>query len=136
MFVKDLDEDRSNPLEERAFKIAGETFKYYPAVSPRWLFMNSEITGDLPGDEILHRIDGMIGAMLTTDTERKRWESARERDKNPLTLNDLVSVRDWLVEEQTGRPPTPAVSSSNGSATTGTPSTETAFTELDAASTA
>lgn len=134
--TKDFDGARAERNQgDRTFTIGGQSFGYQTSVRPEALFLADEINPEMSGTEILARIDGLIEAFLLTDTDRDNWRQLRERTSDPVSIRDLNELRAFLIEEQTGRPPTPASPSSPGQESTGTNGTVKPFSEPAAAST-
>lgn len=142
--MKNFDEYREKRalvgVEERSFQVGGETFVRRPAVRPEAVNPWEGIAPGMDQDEVLERIDLTVLALVeggAKDEAHKRWIALRKRETDPVTLQDLVGLRDpdtgdeiqpgivpWLIEEMAGRPTRPSSSSSNGAATTETTSTD------------
>lgn len=131
--------------KEREFRIGGEKFTWRPGVRPEALSdlalikagkrdkegnLLRDADGEIvdagtPMNESIAIIDGIIVDMIeSSDDAHTRWRELRSRQDDPITLDDMQAVVQWLVEQQTGRTPTPPRSrSGSGRGGTGTRST-------------
>lgn len=122
--MKDFDQERQARVNrERTFRIGGEEFTYRPAVSPEALLpYNTAITGDSRPSEAewIELYDETIRALLDPGQEEK-WATVRNPDvENPISIQDLSGLLQWLLEEQVGRPtgqPSDSSTSSDGNGT-------------------
>lgn len=112
--MKDFDEARKERAErDRSFKIGGETFVMKTGVRPEVLASYEEIDTDKPALEVIGLVDEVIlGMMENGDGSHERYRDLRARENDPLSLEDLRDVVQWLIEEQTGRVPTQPLSPS------------------------
>ena len=119
--MKDFDESRqAREARERTFKIGGEEFTFRPAVTPEALLpYNRAITGESkPTEEDWIAIyDETIRALLEPGQD-ERWAHVRGGDlANPLNVQDINELLQWLLEQQTDRPtgqPSDSSTSSGG----------------------
>jgi hypothetical protein len=120
--VKNFDEQRSTlSEEERTFQIGGETFLARAKVRPEALAQWDGISGDMPALDILKASDETILALMDQrDNAHARYTALREREDDPLSLDDLVDLGQWLVEVVTGRPTEPLSGSTTSPSTPGT----------------
>src|SRR5262245_2222585 len=107
--MKDFDEEL---VEDRTFKLAGETFTW-KYIRPETLFNLADDLQKQNGanDGGLSLLDAQVTIFLN-EGDLDRWKSLRERDENPVTLGQLTTLVEWLVEAQSGRPtetPAPSV---------------------------
>jgi hypothetical protein len=121
--VKDFDEARTaRQARERTFRIAGREFAYRASVAPERLIAWDQ-RGDAAGQDFLDIIDETVVAFLEPGEEAS-WREVRDPGAaNPLNIGDIVDVIQWLFEEQVARPTGPPSGSTNGHASTVTPST-------------
>lgn len=107
--MRDFDKERQVRNERnRQFKIGGETFTAKSGVRPEVLAAYEDIsTDDTTAVQILAVIDEIVlGLIENTDDAHARYQTLRARDEDPVTLEDLQEVVQWLIQEQTGRTPT------------------------------
>lgn len=122
--MKDFDEARRARLErDRSFQIGGQVLTYRPAVPPEALLAyNKAITGEVTAteEEWISIYDETILSMLEEGQE-DGWKIVRDpKAANPLNVQDLNELLQWLLEEQTGRPtgqPSDSSTSSGGNGT-------------------
>lgn len=124
--MRDFDTQRAQ--RDRTFKIGGETFELIP-VAPEALLSYTELDDD--PKQMLPQMDALILDMIEdSDGAHEKWKALRARKADPLTLGDLQSVMQWMIqfqsnelEEEAGRPTVPPLSSTPGPAATGRRST-------------
>lgn len=128
-----LDFDQAREQRESEFKIGGEVFTIRP-VRPEVLIEHQEMSGK--PEELMPKLDAFIlECILDGDNGNKgaheRFRAVRERVTDPLTLGDMQSLMQGLVEWQsasieatTGRPTGPSSTSTRGRGATGTSSTD------------
>jgi hypothetical protein len=137
--VKDFDAERHAHMltaDARTFTIGGETFTYRASVRPEVLFEIAELDTDRPTGEVFAVMDRMIVNMLEpgeSGDAGERWFALRQRDDDPITIDDLNALVEWLVEAQAGRPTQPPSSSSPSQEANGTPSTASSSSAAAAA---
>jgi hypothetical protein len=106
--MKNFDTERKEreiPEEERTFTLGGETFIGKSVVRPEALTKWDGITQEMEVTEILTATDETILALIENrDDAHARYTALRQREDDPIGVNDLVEVGKWLVEVQTGRP--------------------------------
>ncbi len=139
--MHDFDIERAERQKaDRSFKIAGETFARRASVRPEALEEWEDYTPiGRSQAEALAVIDRTIKALIEPGAKgeaHKRWDNLRKRDDDPVTLADMIGLRDeegvllrdgliqWLTAEMAGRPTGPSVSSSGGPGASETSSTE------------
>lgn len=131
---KDFDSERVAEIDAsaREFTIGGEQFTIRVATAPEvyvryWdaLRDSSSADGNLTNTEFLAVLDDTVVALIEPG-ETDRWRHVRENADPPVTIRAISQVVDYCMGVQSGRPPTQASSSSNGSAdaTSGPPSTD------------
>jgi hypothetical protein len=129
--VKNFDDHRKKKDEatraEREFQLGGEQFTAKARVRPEafmeWDSMDMEET---PASEILVMADRTILSLIEKkDGAHDRYRAVRENEEDPLSLEDLTDLIQWLVEVQSGGRPTEKSSGSSTSPDeTGTNSTD------------
>jgi hypothetical protein len=129
--VKDFDDHRKKKDEatraERVFQLGGEQFTARARVRPEafmeWDSMDMEKT---PASEILVMADRTILSLIEKkDGAHDRYRAVRANEEDPISLEDLTDLIQWLVEVQSGGRPTERSSdSSTSSEETGTSSTD------------
>lgn len=134
--MRNFDQDRAARAEAaaatvdtRTFTVCGESFVVRSSVKPDILAEFENITGDTPAAEVLSVIDRLIPELLEPSpnggpSTSERWMAVRAQDEDPLTLDDMLDVTQWMVEQVTGRPTEPPAPSSVRGGSTGTPSTD------------
>lgn len=131
---KDFDSERVAEIDAsaREFTIGGEQFTIRVATAPEvyvryWdaLRDSSSADGNLTNTEFLAVLDNTVLALIEPG-EADRWQTVRADAEPPITIRAISQVVDYCMGVQSGRPPTQASSSSNGSAdeTSGRASTE------------
>lgn len=123
--MKDFDIQRQERKDaDRDFHIGGETFTLKTGVRPEVIAKYEEITGDTPATAVIAAFDTMIIDMIEPDDDAaKRWRDLREREDDPLTLDDIGELVKWAMGEMAGRPTQQSSPSPAGRGRTGTTST-------------
>lgn len=122
--MKDFDATRTPPTEdERKFLIGGVEFRRRSGVRPEVLASFDGIQKDSNPGTVIGIIDKLIVDMILPEDVPK-WRELRDREEDPVTLFDLNSVAEWLVEQEADRPTKQPEASSLGLGPTGTSSTE------------
>lgn len=145
---KERAEAEAATRDERVFTIGGQDFYWKPGVRPEALSdlakikpgkrdKDGELIKDKNGDpvdagtpmnETIEIIDRIIVAMIDpADDAHARWREVRAVEDDPITLDDMQTLVQWLIEQQTGRTPTVPRSPSGGGR--GTEKTETSSTD-------
>ena len=123
-----LDEKREERKNRpaKSFIIGGEKFEVRKGMRPEALaeFEDAQEKATAFSAK-LAVIDAFIGKQLEGDGA-ERWLKLREvgDDDDPLTMDDITAVVEFITEADTDRPTLPPESSSNGHGTTGTTSTD------------
>lgn len=73
--------------------------------------------------DVLNAIDTTVLAMTETECH-ERYKVIRQREDDPLVIDDLHQVVEWMIEESTRRPTGPPSSSTGTPAPTGATSTD------------
>jgi len=114
--VKNFDTQRSErnrSVEERTFQLGGETFVCRAGIKPEVLVPYEDLDGSQTASETLAVIDQMIVDCLEThDDAPARYRALRDRQDDPITLDDLTEVAKWMIETAVGRPTQQPVESS------------------------
>jgi hypothetical protein len=129
---KNLDVERRRrlrPAEDRTFVLSDQTFMVKASIHPNVLAQLDSLDLDQP-QGALGAIDGVIKSCLVKG-DRAKWDAVRaigatdadDDDPNTVTLADMNSVVEFIVELITGRPFGSSSGSSPGLGTTGTTST-------------
>jgi hypothetical protein len=128
----------------RTFQIGGEKFTWAPSARPEALTVLTTIrpgkrdnTGayildadDEPVDRgtPLHESVAIIDSIITDliedkDNAHERWASLRTRTNDPITLEDMQELVQWLISQVANRTPTqPSSQSTRGRTPTATTS--------------
>lgn len=129
--MKNFDDHRKKKDEatraQREFQLGGETFTARARVRPEaFMEWDSMDMANTPASEILVMADKTILDLIEKkDDAHARYRALREREEDPLNLEDLTDLIQWLVEVQSGgRPTEPSPDSSSSPEETGTRSTE------------
>lgn len=120
--MKDFDatrKTRRRSEEERTFQLAGEVFVLKPAVHPEALETYDSITEETGIGETMRIVDELILSMIESgDDSEARYRMIRANTDDPVTIEDLQDLVQWMVEVQTARPTgQPGVSSPGQSST-------------------
>lgn len=136
-------EERAREFGEHPFEFRGHIFHVDP--NPPYTTTKSVVKVSLLEDagEIIEVVeDAVLSLILDTPGKKKGDLSSHQVFRDlvrqtdfPVTFSDLTDLMSWLLQEQTGRPPTQAESSSNGAPATGTSSTGSSSEQPDAVST-
>lgn len=128
--MKNFDTDWANrrSKEARTFQMRGEEFVMIEAARPESLAADPGETGDEIEDSMKVLDDRFLsliehsepGPGLKESPEELRYRALRARESDGLSIRDLREVIDWLIEEQTGRPPTSPSASTPGRGRSGT----------------
>lgn len=129
--IKDFDAEQLAEQEQDAkefgdkpFTFRGETFHVRPSVKYGVIKSVAGIAEADDGNRVFSVIEEAVLSLIDPrDDAHERFRQVCDQEKFPVTFKNLISLLNWLIEEQTGRPPTPAANSSNGSTVSGTPST-------------
>lgn len=131
--IKDFDEsartrhaENAERFGEHPFKFRDETFFVAANVDYNVLRSVAALTEEADGSRVVDTVaDAVVNLIDPKDNAIERFHDVRKTHSMPVTFEDLMELLNWLIEEQTSRPPTPASSSSGGSSENGTASTET-----------
>jgi hypothetical protein len=123
--AKDFDSEwaERRSVDARSFKFCGETFVMRKAIKPETMAIRDTITEDSPMEESMAALDDLFLSMIEHGEDAEaRYRALRDAD-DELGIRDISDVLDWMIEQQTGRPPTSRGASMDGHSRTGTPST-------------
>jgi len=88
------------------------------------------------GVETFEAIEESVFSMIDPrDNALERFQAVVRNNDDPVTFDDLIVLQGWLMQEQTGRPPTPEPPSAPTPTATGPSSTVLSSTEPAGAST-
>lgn len=125
--MKNFDESRQarrRTDEQRSFTIGGETFMLKHGVRPEALAVFDTITEDSSIIDTMGAWDTLFRELVEdTDDAHARYQRLRDDATDPLDLDDLQELVEWMMEQVTGRPTGSPSGSTDGRATTGTPLT-------------
>lgn len=136
--MKDFDARRKERAErDRGFTLGGETFVMKSGVRPEVLAAYESIDASATPEDKLAQMDGMVLDFLEEEKgeAEKRWRKIRAIEDNPVTLQDIQDVIEWLIEAQTGRPTGQPSGSTAGPGATVTPLTGESSSRAGAGST-
>ncbi len=126
--MKNFDTDRKKrqrTKEQRTFQVCGETFVMKKAIRPEALAAFDDLTEDASLRESMEIIDGMFLTLIEKDDDAEaRYRAVREQEDDPLSIDDIREMIDWMVEESSGRPTGSPSVSTGGREPTGTSSTD------------
>lgn len=124
--MKNFDEAREARIgRDRSFQIGGEPFVLRSGIRPEALEEYETMTSDTRGGEALRIIDDLIISMIEPDGDAEaRWLNLRKQDEDPITMEDMGELVDWMISEMTGRPTTAPSPSPGGRASTVDSSTD------------
>lgn len=124
--MKDFDTRRKERAErDRGFTLGGESFVMKAGVRPEVLAAYEAIDVAATPEAKLAQMDGMVLDFLETEdgAAEERWRKVRSIEENPVTLQDIQDVIEWMIEAQTGRPTGQPSASTDGPGATVTPLT-------------
>jgi hypothetical protein len=128
--------ERAAEFGEKPFKFGGEVFYVRPNVGYLSIKRVAALSEASTGEETFSAIEESVISMIDPrDNSMERFLSVTRSNEDPITFDDLVELQGWLIQEQTGRPPTQDESSASTPTSNGTPSTENSSTELGEVST-
>lgn len=124
--MKNFDEKRKIRADrDRSFTIGGESFVIKSGLRPEVMLPWESIGETTAASEVLVTIDQLVHEMIEpADDAHARYDALRQRDEDPVTLEDLQELIEWLIAEQTGRPTGQPSGSTPSAVTTPTGSTE------------
>jgi hypothetical protein len=123
-------------IGERPFKFRGEVFYVQANVGYLSIKSVAALSDSSSGVETFDAIERSVLSMIEPrDDAEARFNNALRDKEFPVTFDDLVQLQNWLIQEQSGVPPTKPEPSSSTPTPTGADSTETSSTELEGAST-
>lgn len=124
--MKDFDAKRKARMDrDRSFKIGGEEFTMRAGLRPEVLIPWEQLTEETSAAEVLQILDSIVLDFLEPyGDSHDRYRALRERVEEPITLQDLQELVEWLIAEQTGRPTGQPSSSTPSAVPPGTGSTE------------
>lgn len=110
-------------VDARTFVMCGERFVMKRAVRPEDLAIRDDIDENAPIEETMAALDDLFLSMVEHDDGAVDRYKALRAKPDELGIGDLNEVIDYLIERQTGRPPTSPSASSLGAGRHGTRST-------------
>lgn len=126
--MKNFDEtrtERRSSLEDRTFQLGGEVFVIRQAIKPEWMVPYEDLdpVENTSGD-FVRTIDDLICAVIEPNDDAViRYRALREREEDPVDIEDLHALVRWMIETATGRPTGQRDGSSPSRTSTGTEST-------------
>lgn len=122
--------EREQEFGDKPFKFGGETFYVRANVGYLGIKRVASLTDDSTGGETFEVIEQSVISMIDPrDDAITRLRAVLSNDDFPITFEDLVSLQNWLIGEQTNRPPTQEQSSASTPSKTGPRLTEVSSTE-------
>lgn len=124
--MRDFDISRATSLTTdetaRQFKLAGHTFTFKQHASPD---LYAAMWASATDIDFLKAADEFMLNMLVGDDDREAWGKARAPENvQPLSIQEIIDITDYVLEVATGRPPRQSVDSSTTQPPRGTSSTE------------
>lgn len=126
--MKDFDSEwaERDSLDARTFRFRGEEFVRKIAVAPERYFGYDErlaaATGDIAQLAVLEQ--QILMCIEDAEGAHDRFRMIRHAEDTQVGIPELTALLDWLNEELAKRPTKAPVSSGNGRARTGAPSTD------------
>lgn len=114
--------------EALAFMLGGVKLYRNPEPPADALFVLGNVTKESTSGEDLQAVRQVVLGMVLPESVAD-YEHALTHGSPQPSIRTLLDVMNWMIEESTGRPPTPAAASTNGDAATGTTSTPPAGSE-------
>lgn len=128
-------QEREAEFGEKPFKFAGEIFYVRANTGYEAIKRVAALSESSSGEETFEAIERSVFSMIDPrDDAIERFRRVVANDDDPVTFEDLVELQNWLIQEQTGRPPTQEQSSSPTPPTATTNLTVLSSTEPDAVS--
>lgn len=123
--MKNFDQDwqERKSAEARTFQVGGQVFVMKKAVKPELLKIREDMTEDAPVEEAMAALDDLFLSMIESGEDAEARYRALREDPEGLSIGDMNEVIDWLIQRQTGRPPTQPSGSSPSRGRAGTRST-------------
>jgi len=119
---------------DKPFKFGGQEFHVRANVGYLGIKRVAALSEESTGGETFDVIERSVISMIDPkDDAYERFNAVISSDDDPITFEDLVELQNWLIGEQTNRPPTPEPSSVTTPTPTGPVSTEDSSTEPEEA---
>jgi len=121
--------EKEQEFGEKPFKFGGETFYVRANVGYLGIKRVAALSEASSGSEAFDAVEySVISLIDPREDAHARIRRILASDEDPVTFDDLIDLQNWLLGEQTGRPPTqqePSAStpSSTGPNLTAVPST-------------
>lgn len=117
--------EREKEFGDKPFKFGGQEFHVRANVGYLGIKRVAALTETSSGGETFDAIELSVLSMIDPrDEAMERFKAVIENNDDPVTFDDLVDLQNWLIGEQTSRPPTQeqpssATPTANGPASTG-----------------
>jgi hypothetical protein len=122
--------EREAAFGNKPFKFGGETFHVRANVGYLSIKRVASLSEASTGAETFDAIEESVLSMIDPrDNGLDRFIKVTRSNDDPVTFEDLVELQNWLIAEQSGRPPTLEESSVSTPTSSGTSSTEDSSTE-------
>lgn len=126
---KNFDEKRAAraAFMDRDFILGGEQFTMKASVRPEALVRYESLEESDNIETTMAIIDDLIIAFLEPGSggeAHNRYRTLRERESDPISVEDLQELVEWMMEVYSARPTVPPGDSSESPGTTGTSSTD------------
>lgn len=123
-------EEREREFGDKPFTFGGQLFHVRANVGYLGIKRVAALTEDSTGGETFDAIEASVLSMIDPrDNAFERFHDVTTNLDDPITFDDLVELQNWLIGEQTGRPPTPEPASASGPTPIGLSSTAPSSTE-------
>lgn len=127
-------EERAQEFGEKPFQFCGQVFYVRANVGYVAIKRVAALSEESSGGETFDAIEASVLSMIDPrDNAFERFRGVTSDLDDPVTFDDLVELQNWLIAEQTSRPPTPEPPSASGPTTTGPILTGLSSTEPGAA---
>lgn len=137
--MHDFDAERKKRHSERLeafgdcqFTLAGRTLRYLPN-APYHVVTAIAGVAEAEGIQVYGEMEKIVISLIAPEDRDTYSEIVSNGSDDPVTVEDLVALFDFLVGAAAGRPPTQPESSASGQQGPGTNSTDTSSTPPDAA---
>jgi hypothetical protein len=128
--------ERQEEFGEKPFKFGGEVFYVRANVGYLAIKRVAALTDSSTGAETFDAIEESVFSMIEPrDDALERFLAVTRSLEDPVTFEDLVELQNWLIQEQTRRPPTEQSPSSDSQPKTGARSTGSSSGKREEAST-
>lgn len=127
--------ERDDEFGDVKFTLRGETFNVRSHIPFAALRELTNINRSSTDKDAFEAVEYVVNAILRDPADRDRFKKVIYNidSEFPVTFEDMLEIRDWLLAEASGRPPTQPESSSESPSTNGNSETARSSSEPAAA---